>query len=214
MLIYRALNTHVLNEVKEDAMRILDVGCGSGNLGAALKIQMPSRKIYGITYFESERLEASSRLDKVWVCDLNTTLPDLEGTFDCIIFSHILEHTMHPENVLLHFKQYLQKEGIVIIALPNVLFFKQRLEFFKGNFRYSNIGGLMDNTHYTFFDWNTAADLLLNTGLTIKKRYADGHFPLPLFRKILPGLSKKIDQFFLKLYPGLFGFQFILVGGF
>jgi len=35
-------------------------------------------------------------------------------------------------------------------------------------------------------------------------------FPQPLVRKIIPGLSKKIDAALVKAFPGLFGLQFII----
>jgi hypothetical protein len=86
---------------------------------------------------------------------------------------------------------------IIIVALPNVLHWKQRLEFLKGHFKYTE-GGLMDRTHFRFFDWQTAQDLLTQSGYQITQAEADGSFPLPVLRKLLP---TPISQGIM-MYPG------------
>jgi 2-polyprenyl-3-methyl-5-hydroxy-6-metoxy-1,4-benzoquinol methylase len=212
MEVYSAFNKDVFSNIPLHALSILDVGCGTGAMGAALKEQNSNRKVYGITYSQVESASAGKLMDKVLVCDINKEMPQIDCSFDCIIFSHVLEHTTHPDKILSYFKKYLNKEGIVIVALPNILFYKQRWQLLKGNFRYSKEGGLMDDTHYKFFDNNTAKELLEEAGYSIVLQYATGNIPIGLLRKGIPALSKRIDSFFVKRFPGLFGFQFILVG--
>ena len=81
----------------------------------------------------------------------------------------------------------------------------------KGNFKYSETGGLMDVTHFRFFDWMEAQKMISSAGLNIISKEAFGNFPLSFFRKILPGVGKTVDRFSLKKWPGLFGFQFVFV---
>ena len=212
MVEYSAFNTDVFSNIPSGALSILDVGCGTGAMGAALKKQHTGRLVYGLTYSQAEAEIAGKVMDKVLVSDINREMPQLDRQFDCIIFSHVLEHTTDPVSILTHFKKYLNKGGIVVIALPNILFYKQRWQLAKGNFRYSKEGGLMDDTHYKFFDHNTAAELLEEAGYSIVLRYATGNIPIGLLRKGAPELCKKIDSFFVKRFPGLFGFQFILIG--
>ncbi|MFM5889673.1 MAG: hypothetical protein ACKOQS_15530, partial [Dolichospermum sp.] len=97
----------------------------------------------------------------------------------------------------------LSKEGKLIVALPNVLFFKQRWEFIKGNFKYTD-GGLMDKTHFRFYDWETAYQLLIQTNWIVTQRIADVHFPLPLIRRFVRPLEPKLNQFVSHKFPGLF----------
>jgi hypothetical protein len=91
-----------------------------------------------------------------------------------------------------------------------VLHWKQRLEFLKGNFKYTE-GGLMDKTHFRFFDWETAFELIESSGFQVLKRYADGYLPLPGIRKLVPSIVPPLDQFASTKMPGLCGLQFIFV---
>jgi SAM-dependent methyltransferase len=206
---YEAINQPVFSYLPTHTKRVLDIGCGAGNLGEHIKKHRDC-EVFGITYSQLEAEIASRVLDLALVADLNSSLAlsDL-GQFDCIICSHVLEHLYQPQHFLMQLHNLLTPDGKLILALPNVLYWKQRLEFFKGNFRYSE-GGLMDRTHFRFFDWQTAQDLVIQSGYQILQSEADGCFPLPAIRKFLPiSTSHRIDKAALTSFPGLFGFQFV-----
>ena len=211
MINYTAFNTEVFANVPLNASNILDVGCGTGILGKALKAQNNSRTVCGVTYSNEEYQIAKESLDSVVVADINKDKLQLEEMYDCMIFSHILEHTYEPEKVLANFSCYLKNEGVIVVALPNVLFFKQRFEFLKGKFQYSEHGGLMDVTHFRFFDWEAAKNLITKAGFKIVSKKAVGYFPMPLLRKAFPGIIRKLDNYSVRNWPGLFGFQFVFI---
>ena len=79
---------------------VLDIGCGSGNLGAALEGQ--GNACYGITISSSEAELAKGKLTRVIVGDIEAmeTLPFPEDFFDVIILADILEHLRNPMHVL------------------------------------------------------------------------------------------------------------------
>ncbi len=211
MILYEAINTAIIKHLpnNHNPEHVLDVGCGTGQLGKYIKQQF-NCQVTGVTYSDEEAVEASVHLDKVIVFNLNNlSLVELEK-FDCVICSHILEHLYCPQNLLAHLHDVLLPSGKLIVALPNVLHWKQRLEFLKGNFKYTD-GGLMDKTHFRFFDWDTAFDLVQNSGFQVIYREADGYFPLPLIRKIIGSSVLKIDRIATQIMPGLLGVQFIIV---
>jgi len=207
---YEAINQPVFSYLPDHTKRILDIGCGAGNLGAVIKNHRDC-EVIGITYSQAEADQAAQVLDLALVVDLNAAaLPDI-GQFDCIICSHVLEHLYQPQHFLAKLHHHFAPQGKLIVALPNVLHWKQRLEFLKGHFKYTE-GGLMDRTHFRFFDWQTAQDLLTQSGYQILQSEADGSFPLPVIRKLLPTTtSQGIDQAALNRFPGLFGFQFLFL---
>jgi 2-polyprenyl-3-methyl-5-hydroxy-6-metoxy-1,4-benzoquinol methylase len=61
-------------------------------------------------------------------------------TFDTLIFSHVLEHVRNPAHVVANFCRLLTPGGDLLIAVPNVLFWKQRIRFFLGDFTYESAG--------------------------------------------------------------------------
>jgi 2-polyprenyl-3-methyl-5-hydroxy-6-metoxy-1,4-benzoquinol methylase len=183
------------------------LGCGSGALGREIKEARGECRVVGVTYSEDEAALAARCLDEVLVRDLNTFVPAEAGEFDCIVCSHVLEHLYRPDEALRRLRRGLSPDGMLIVALPNVLYWRQRLNFFRGNFRYTD-GGLMDRTHYRFFDWNTAQELLAESGYRVVEAAADGGFPLSRF---LPRAGERLDRAALKKFPGLFGFQFVFV---
>src|ERR1700712_3083906 len=131
-LLYGSVNPAVLSRVPEASRRILDVGCGTGSLGAALKQGHDSRYVAGITHSDREAERAREVMDQVVVADLEShDFRDL-GAFDCIICSHVLEHLRNPSVVLSRLATLLAPGGSVLVALPNVLYWRQRLQFLRG----------------------------------------------------------------------------------
>ncbi len=206
MIDYQALNRPVLDMIPTSARRILDLGCGTGSLGRALKARQPV-EVIGVTYSDPEAEIARLHLDRVVVSDLNTFSPDDLGRFDGIVCSHILEHLYWPERVLQALVGSLEPGGRLFVALPNSLVWKQRLRFLRGEFRYTD-GGLMDRTHFRFFDWTSARALVAGGGYREISADADGGFPLARF---MPGAGPLLSRVALRIAPGLFGWQFLIV---
>jgi SAM-dependent methyltransferase len=205
-MIYQSINQAVFERIPPGARSLLDVGCGGGLFGAAVKTAR-AFTVVGVTYSEAEAVQARQRLDRVEVADLNDFEPAGLGSFDCIVCSHVLEHLHDPQQVLSRIRACLAPGGVLVVALPNVLFWKQRLEFVRGRFRYTE-GGLMDRTHCRFFDWGSADQLVRDAGFEVIERVADGVFPLS--RLLGPILAARINRAALRRFPGLFGVQFVL----
>ncbi len=200
-----SINQPVLDQVSQSAHSILDVGCGGGTMGATLKSTF-NCSITGITFNDEEAAIAQKRLDKVVVADLNSYDPSVLEKFDCILCCHVLEHLHAPERLLGRLHACLMPGGSLIVALPNILFWKQRLQFMRGRFRYTR-GGVMDSTHFRFFDWDSAAKLLTDSGYIIRHRIGDGGFPLSRF---LPQFIRRgLNRLTVKCFPGAFAWQFV-----
>jgi SAM-dependent methyltransferase len=205
VIVHSAVNLSVLVRIPPQTRRVLDVGCGNGALGLAIKARHPT-EVIGITFSREEAALARSVLDEIVSADLESADLSHLGTFDCIVCSHVLEHLRDPVRVLARLRDNLAADGIVLIAVPNTLHYRQRLEFLAGRFRYTD-GGIMDRTHYRFFDWDTARGLVREAGLQLVEALADGGFPGSRF---LGPARDLLDRVAVRAFPGAFGAQFVL----
>jgi SAM-dependent methyltransferase len=208
MTLYQAVNGRVLSLVPRSALRILDVGCGTGTLGERLRREQEA-SVVGITYSQQEAELASHQLSKVICADLNGFDFSSLGKFDCVIMSHVIEHLYSPEETLERVKHALEPDGVIIVAVPNVLFWRQRLEFLLGKWRYQD-GGILDRTHFRFFDYVSSRETLEGAGFTILETVPDGIFPQTRpIRQLLGPLAARVDRFMCRHLPGMFAFQFV-----
>ena len=203
-IVYDSENSVLLPLLPLEMKRVLDVGCGNGALARAILRVQPECLIDGITYSDEEAALAGEVMSKIWVNDLNTFDFSLVGTYDCIVCSHVLEHLYQPWEVLKKIRPHLKQDGVLIVALPNVLEIKTRFAFLKGKFRYTDWGTL-DRTHYRFFDWETANDLIKDAGFKVEIRKAQGYCPLPFFRRFLGPLAQRLDVWATNMAPGFVG---------
>jgi SAM-dependent methyltransferase len=206
--IYSGVNPVVFARIPTSATAVLDLGCGDGTLGRAIKARAPCR-VVGVTFSQAESAHAEATLDAVVRADINTADLASLGRFDVIVCSHILEHLVDPKSVLRRLRNNVAPGGRVIVALPNPLLWRQRLAFLAGRFRYTE-GGIMDDTHLRFFDWKTARELIEGAGYTIDEKTADGGVPGSRFlHRVSMALGDRVDRAATTALPGLLAVQFV-----
>lgn len=149
-------NQFVARSVPRNAKHILDVGCGSGDTAALIRGLNPGVRIEGVTFNPAEAVAAGQVLDRVYVFDIEQTpyQDELSAHFDCLLFSHIVEHLRDPSAVVMRFLDYLVPGGTMVIAVPNLLEWRTRVKLLRGKFEYAD-AGILDRTHLKFFtfDW-------------------------------------------------------------
>lgn len=238
---FEEINEGVLSQLPRisgnENKRVLDVGCGMATLGEA--IEAKGYSVYGIENNEEAFSIASNRITKVVNADLNDfcLLKKMleNNSFDYIIFSDVLEHIYDPLSTLKRYLCFLKSDGIIIISVPNVAVWQNRLGLLFGRFQYED-SGVLDKTHIRFFTFKTAYDMLRYSGLILTKidytPYIIRAF-LPLLKKILQKRETPKDRrsiidlpayrFYLSfiypfeywfgiLFKSFFGFRIILVG--
>jgi SAM-dependent methyltransferase len=195
--------------------RVLDIGCGAGDNAVLIRSRHSDCEIFGITHSAAEAERAQIHMKKCWVIDIEGEFPAdlLSQSFDVQIFSHVLEHLRNPATVVARFSRLLRKGGQVLIAVPNILSLRMRLQFLRGDFQYQPSGPL-DDTHLHFYTYLTADHCLLSeaSDLKLTHKVVNGSVPLWLLRRhIFPtAWSKRVDAWGERHWPNLFGGQVLI----
>jgi 2-polyprenyl-3-methyl-5-hydroxy-6-metoxy-1,4-benzoquinol methylase len=151
-----------------EASRILELGCSSGHLGAALKARQKAT-ITGVELDELYARDAASRIDHV-ICTsaedfVAGTAPD--GSFDCLIAADVLEHLVDPWDVLAKVVQMLTPDATVIVSLPNVLYWPEFRRLLTEHRWPRDDAGIFDRTHLRWFTRSDAIELVEQAGLSL-----------------------------------------------
>jgi 2-polyprenyl-3-methyl-5-hydroxy-6-metoxy-1,4-benzoquinol methylase len=124
----------------------------------------------------------------------------------------VLEHLPDPGAVLVRLGPLLAPEGRLFVSLPNVANVTVRLGLLLGDFDYTP-RGLLDETHMRFFTRKTGRRLLTAHGFTIRSETATAmpvELALPFLAKPpLASLVRSATLFLARLWPTLFGYQFV-----
>ena len=186
-----------LIHANEKGKTLLDVGCAGGEFGEILKRER-GLTVHGVDVSPEAISFAKKVLDHAEVCDIESSewhtiglLPE----YDYILASEVLEHLFSPERLLGVLKKYASDETRIIITVPNILFWKNRLNIFFGRFAYTETG-LMDRGHIHFFSWKTFKQTLYDAGYAIER--------------VANNVPTRGTRPLGKLFPGLFAYQFIV----
>lgn len=208
-------NSPLIDLLGKSCRRLLDIGCGAGDNAALVKSKYSECEVYGITHSAIEAELARRHMVQCWVFNVEDELPDdlTNQTFDALIFSHVLEHLRDPAVVVDRLSRLLRSGGQVLIAIPNVLSWRMRIQFLLGRFEYGS-AGVLDDTHLRFFTYFTADQYLLSKSFELELEYkgASGGVPLWWLRRyVLPRRwSEYIDQWGCRHWPNLFGGQVLI----
>lgn len=165
---YTCNRFEMLHYVPEQASRILDIGCGAGEFGNALKSQRKV-EVWGVELSQQAAAEAQTKLDRVIVGSIDDTLPLPDGYFDCIVFNDVLEHLVDPWAVLTKIKEFMQPDGYVIASIPNVRYYENIKQLLKHKqWKYED-EGILDKTHLRFFTVESITELYTTCGYSVIK---------------------------------------------
>jgi len=121
----------IFAEVIEPGASVLDIGCGDGT-NLAFLVKQRSVQARGLDLSEEAVRLAREKGIEAAIADV--TLPDfhIEGSYDYIILSEMLEHIPCPEEVLLKMHGHFRKG--VLVTIPNIGFYRHRLRLLCGRF--------------------------------------------------------------------------------
>lgn len=200
---YESARDDLIQFVPDNAKRILDIGCGAGMMGLALKKKLGSTiEVYGIEINPKAGDKAKANIDKVFIGDAeNIALPFKNKYLDCIICADVLEHLIDPWGFILKQTAYLKDGGLVIASIPNISHYRIIKMLKKGEWNYEN-AGILDRTHLRFFTLKSIASMFKDAHLEIVK----------IERKIGASNSKKLlNRFMFNSLSDIITEQYIII---
>jgi glycosyltransferase involved in cell wall biosynthesis len=203
---YRSSHSLALSYITKGS-RVLDLGCGRGYVGAALKEHLDCY-VVGVDRFPCDE----PQLDRFVLHNLDTGFPEFDDhDFDHVLLLDVIEHLAAPEEFFAELRQQLLPDTTLILSTGNVGFFLTRLSLLFGSFRYGK-RGILDLTHHRLFTLNSIKELLIQANYDILDT-AGTPIPFPLV--LGDGLPSRVllafNTFLLTWLPRLFSFQFVLI---
>ncbi len=195
---YRHLRTEIVSVVPENALKILDVGCGAGILGKALKEKKAARYVVGIELDTEAFHYAKTNIDLAYNVELEAFNPPfMQGEFDCIIFGDILEHLKDPWKITCLYATFLKPNGIMIASIPNIRHLPTLRKLAElGSWEYQD-EGILDRTHLRFFTKKDFHKLLNQANIICDSVYYLGGQELHSLRPQEPDRIVRLGNFAL-----------------
>ena len=178
--------------------RVFDVGCGGGDLGCSLKEK--SCTVIGWDQ-KLDRIRENADFYKL----LEERDVEKEGLgkekYDAVVFSDVLEHLHDAGKVLRQSRDLLNAGGKVLVSLPNVAYFENRLGLLKGNWNYTD-EGILDRTHIRFYTLATARKFLTDAGFIIREMEPE----IPIIHS---AWKRNLFLFLSRNFPSLFAIGWV-----
>ena len=157
----------VADLVPVECRRVLEIGCGAGELGRLLKQR--GHYVAGVELVPDAAEAARLHLDRVVTADVEADgLPFLPRSFDAVIFADVLEHLIDPWRVLRETVGLLAPGGRVIVSIPNVQNIDVIWRLLRGRWDYRE-RGILDRGHLRFFTLHGVRGLFEQAGLTLER---------------------------------------------
>jgi 2-polyprenyl-3-methyl-5-hydroxy-6-metoxy-1,4-benzoquinol methylase len=165
---YEFARPELLALIPGTARRVLDVGCGAGRLGEALKARQPA-EVLGVELVPAAAERARTRLDGVYVGDVEGwEPPTTAGRFDCVVCGDVIEHLREPGRFLRRARGWLDPRGRLVASLPNARHHTVVRSLLEGNWTYEP-AGLLDETHLSFFTRRDMIALFERAGFRVEE---------------------------------------------
>ena len=172
---YDSVRADILPLLPERLIRVLEIGCGTGNTLQWLRKHRGCEWLGGVERYPDAAAQARKKADVVYEGDIEQLeLPVPKASLDLILCLDVLEHLIDPWRVTSRLRELIRPGGALIISVPNIR--NRDIIFpllFKGKWDYA-AAGVLDRTHLRFFVRETAIDLVESSGLKVDRIHETG----------------------------------------
>ena len=116
---YRALHARLADALSGVQGRVLDAGCGTGGLLAALQRTRPALALTGVEGSAAAAARARRKSSAAVACGSVNALPFADASFDAAIAADVLCHAaVDPSAALAELHRVLRPGGLLVINMP------------------------------------------------------------------------------------------------
>ncbi|MFH0714706.1 MAG: methyltransferase domain-containing protein [Candidatus Diapherotrites archaeon] len=157
--------------------KLLDVGCGDGFFASLVK-ERSNASVYGVDISFENLKKARARGVRIKRADISAAkLPFSARSFDSVYCGEVLEHVVETEKLLEEFKRVLKPNGFLVVTVPNIASWYNRLLLLFGQAPFwvesgarGSYGSFCNapnlNGHVRAFNRRALAELLNATGFS------------------------------------------------
>lgn len=87
--------------------------------------------------------------------------------YDYVLILDVLEHVRNPQEVLILVSSLLKEDGEILLSVPNIAHNSVVINLLHNKFEYTKVG-LLDDSHVHFFTYESASQMILESGVAIK----------------------------------------------
>ena len=151
---------------------IFDLGCGDGYQAEIIRMTMSSVVVNGCDISPAAIERASKRMDSCYNLDIDSSdLPEDSESYDAVVCIAVLEHLYDVSHALKEIHRILIPGKHVLVQVPNVAFWRFRLEILLGKLPYV----LADERHLHSFNRSFLLERLQLAGFTNFSIYGQRH---------------------------------------
>jgi 2-polyprenyl-3-methyl-5-hydroxy-6-metoxy-1,4-benzoquinol methylase len=193
----------------ERSVAVLDVGSGSGVMGAKLR-----ELGFGCISAVEQDVQARAQTASLYT-DVAPLLSCFAGrTFGLVLLLDVVEHMAHPEEFLAELRPLLSPGATLLLSVPNVAHWSVRLPLLFGSFRYTE-RGILDETHLRFFTRSSLRRFLKRIGWlsiggeSVSVPPVEFVLPQPVWNNRVFRALSSAHYHTAQVIPGFFGYQLL-----
>ncbi|MGH7599898.1 MAG: methyltransferase domain-containing protein [bacterium] len=158
----------ILKFTKEIQGKVLDVGCFVGILSERI-VQQGGKELIGMDRLEKALELAAARGIQTALADLDEAVFDFpDNHFDCVVAGEVLDYVFDPDAVLEEIYRVLKPGGKLIISVPNLASFGNRLLVLLGWHPFGQEVRPRQGGYWRYFTFATLRALLCDHRFNIK----------------------------------------------
>lgn len=111
------LNALMLNVTK--GMKVIELGCGNSTLLPSIKAKFPTNEVHGLD-FSPVVIDFMKKKypDISWLLGNVLIVKKLRDEFDYVIAGEVLEHMIHPDELLQEMSRICKPDGFLSLSVP------------------------------------------------------------------------------------------------